>query len=146
MLIKSSYLNDLSTFPALSKHWALFPIVNIKRFLIKSFIISPTESACLLFRTSLWLVLLSLRCTPLPWDRRMLNSCSTFPLVEIWILIFWQNLFVSSLLLLRSRFGSLGFLTSTLWLNICYNSFFWLSFLLLNGYSISTIYFSESRF
>ena len=48
MIIQTSDLNDLLALPACRQHRALFPVVDINRFLVEILIILPTEVATFL--------------------------------------------------------------------------------------------------
>jgi hypothetical protein len=50
VLIQVGYLNDLATFPALSEQGAFFPVMNVERFIVETFILTPTEAASLIIR------------------------------------------------------------------------------------------------
>ena len=75
--------NDLLAFPAASKHWTLFPIVDVKSFLIKVWIIDSTKVAALAtFHLLFWLI-------------------SIFVLIMLLLLLLSLPLLLSVILLLR---------------------------------------------
>ena len=129
MFVKICYFNYLTAFPALCKHRALFPVMNIERFLIESFVKTSTESAGLFIISLILLVLLILIAfrphSLLVWGW-VLDFCTSSLSRHGLFLIHLGVIFIilrrsTNSWLLCSPTASL----SSMRINICHNSFFW---------------------
>ena len=158
MLIKAWNFNYLAAFPALSKHRTIFPIMNIKRFLIESVIVASTETASLIFWSFKlsWFLISFYRPPLLIW--RWILNISVWLFWHWWLLILLKILFFIIFICFSRRCSNCRFFSSStssssfpsVRINIGYYRFFWsftfsCSFLWRSS-PISSIYFSKRYF